>query len=161
MTDQLFALIESKVDNALTKAGKRVADLRFFQQILARLQAGEDMSKQSSAFQAVDRSTALQTVHDLIKRCEADLEVGYWEYQGFDMITVDVQSTYDGLEAVPCYTVKYQIKTTYGLVLVNIKTSGATFDVKYDTKQCSNVAKTIALDAASNQLMLAGFASFN
>jgi hypothetical protein len=159
MSKQLFTLIESKVDNALTKAAKRVADLRFFQQILARLQAGEDMSKQSVAFEAVDKPIALETIHALIKRCETDLEAGYWTYQGFDMISVDVHSTYDGQEAVPCYTVQYQIKTAYGLVIVNIKTSGATFDFKYDTNQCPKVERTIALDAASNQLMLAGLSN--
>lgn len=158
MSTQLHTYLKAKVDAALDKASKRVADLRFFQQILARLQAGEDMTKQLAAFKAVDDATALATVHGLIERCEKDLASGYWAYDGFAKIKTIVTSTYNGAEAVPRFAVQYEIKTKHGIVVANIKTSGATFEVKYDTKQCPNVTKDEALDTASNQLMLAALA---
>lgn len=158
MSTQLHTYLKTKVDGALDKAVKRVADLRFFQQILARLQAGEDMTKQLAAFKAVDDATALATVRGLIERCEKDLAAGYWAYDGFSKIKTTVTSTYNGAEAVPRYAVQYEIKTKHGIVVANIKTSGATFEVKYDTKQCPNVTKDEALDTASNQLMLAALA---
>lgn len=154
----MHTYLKTKVDGALDKAAKRVADLRFFQQILARLEAGEDMTKQLAAFKAVDKQVAMETMRDLVKRCETDLAAGYWAYDGFDKIKTNVTSTYNGLEAVPRYAVQYQIKTKHGVVVANIKTSGATFDLKYDTKQCTKATSKEALDAASNQMMLAAIA---
>lgn len=83
---------------------------------------------------------------------------GYWAYDGFDKIKTNVTSTYNGLEAVPRYAVQYQIKTKHGVVVAKIKTSGATFDLKYDTKQCPSVTQEQALSTASNQLLMAGMA---
>ena len=157
MSTQLHTYLKTKVDGALDKASKRVADLRFFEQILSRLEAGEDMTSQLAAFKAVDKTTALETVSDLIKRCELDLAAGYWSYEGRDKIKATVKHIYNGVEAVPRYDVQYQITTKHGVVVVRIKTSGATYEVKYDTKQCPNVTRTEALDAASNQLVMAAF----
>lgn len=155
MSTQLHNYLKTKVDGALDKAAKRVADMRFFEQVLCRLQAGEDMTEQLAAFKAVDKSTAQTVVHDLIKRCETDLVSGYWAFEGFAKIKAIVNSTYNEAEAVPRYDVQYQFTTKHGVVVTNIKTCGATFEVKYDTKQCAKATSKEALDAASNQLMLA------
>lgn len=158
MSTQLHNYLTTKVDGALDKAAKRVADMRFFEQVLYRLKAGEDMTTQLAAFKAVDKATALTVVQDLIKRCETDLVSGYWAFEGFAKIKAIVNSTYNKVEAVPRYDVQYQITTKHGVVVANIKTSGATFEVKYDTKQCAKVTSKEALDAASNQMMLAAMA---
>ena len=155
MSTQLHNYLKTKVDGALDKAAKRVADMRFFEQVFYRLQAGEDMAEQLAAFKAVDKETALTVVKDLIKRCEADLVSGYWAFEGFNKIKANVNSTYNKFEAVPRYDVQYQITTKHGIVVAKIKTSGATFEVKYDTKQCAKVTSKEALEAASNQVMLA------
>ena len=44
-----------KAEAALSKAANRAADLHFFEQVLARLKSGEDLSHELAAFKKVDK----------------------------------------------------------------------------------------------------------
>ena len=48
-----------KAEAALSKAANRAADLYFFEQVLARLKSGEDLSHELAAFKKVDKKSAI------------------------------------------------------------------------------------------------------
>ena len=73
------AFFVRKAEAALTKAANRVADLHFFEQVLARLKSGEDLSSEMAAFKKVDKKAAIESIKILIKRCKDDLTKGYWD----------------------------------------------------------------------------------
>jgi len=67
------AFFVRKAEAALAKAANRVADLHFFEQVLARLKSGEDLSPELAAFKKVDKKAAIDSTKTLIKRCKDDL----------------------------------------------------------------------------------------
>ena len=61
------------------EAVKQVAVRGFFEHVLARLKAGEDLTRELAAFKKVDTKEAIKAVHQLIKACKDDLKLGYWD----------------------------------------------------------------------------------
>lgn len=53
------AFFVRKAEAALSKAANRAADLHFFEQVLARLKSGEDLSPELAAFKKVDKKQPL------------------------------------------------------------------------------------------------------
>jgi hypothetical protein len=138
-------LLLKKATIALDKASKRVADLRFFEQILMRINDGEDMTKQLEEFALVDKKTAIATLKLLIKRCKDDLKNGDWEFANKRIIQTKVAQTYNFVEHVPNYKVEYTIKTKLGIVVARLENAGANVAIYFDTKACKGVAKDAAL----------------
>jgi hypothetical protein len=106
----------------------------------------------------VDKATALTVVQDSIKAMRNGFgSLGIGLLEGFPGIEAIVNSTYNKVVSSPCATIAQcrQSRPSMASSFANIKTSGATFDVKYDTKQCAEATSKQALDAASNQMMLA------
>ena len=54
------AFFDQKAKAALSKSANRVADLRFFEHVLARLKAGEDLTRELAAFKKVDGKEAIK-----------------------------------------------------------------------------------------------------
>ncbi len=138
-------LLFDKAKLALDKAAKRVADLRFFEQILARINNGEDMAKQLDEFALVDKKTAIATLKLLIKRCKDDLKKGDWEFANKRIVQTKVAQSYNYIEHVPNYKVEYTIKTKLGIVVARIENAGATARIYFDTSGCKKVTEEAAL----------------
>lgn len=138
-------LLFGRAKLALDKAAKRVADLRFFEQVLTRLNNGEDMTKQLDEFALVDKKTAIATLKLLIKRCKDDLKKGDWEFANKKIVQTAVTQSYNSTEHVPSYKVEYTIKTKLGAVVARIENAGATARIYFDTSGCKKVTEEEAL----------------
>ena len=149
------AFFDKKAAAALTKAANRMADLRFFEQVLDRLKVGQGMSKELAAFKRVDNKTALKTVKVLIKRCQDELVVGYWTIKSRRIVT-KVKTEFVDDELVPRYTVLYKIATKSGEVSIQVETAGVTVEVHTNNKKCRGVTEEQALDQVMQELVLAG-----
>jgi hypothetical protein len=145
MATTAHEILQDKANIALGKAAKRVADLRFFEQIMMRINAGEDMSKQLDEFALVDKKTAIATLKLLIKRCKDDLKKGDWEFANRRIVQTKVVQSYNFIEHVPNYKVEYTIKTKLGIVVARLENAGPNVAIYFDTKACKGVAKDAAL----------------
>jgi hypothetical protein len=146
MATTAHEILQDKAKLALDKAAKRVADLRFFEQVLRRLNNGEDMAKELKEFALVDKKTAIATLKLLIRRCKDDLQKGYWQFINQKIVQAKVTSKYDYIEHVPNYKVDYTIKTRLGVVAACVENAGATARITFDTRDCKGATKEEALE---------------
>lgn len=140
---------------ALRKYANRVADLRFFEHMLARLKAGEDMTRELAAFKKVDTKEAIKAVQQLIKACKDDLKLGYWDIKS-KKIRTKVRTELISGELVPCYTVDYKVAIKSSEVSIRVETAGVTAEIYLNTKKCRAVSEDLAQDEVMKELVLAG-----
>ena len=140
-----------KAESALRKAADRVADLRFFEQVLGRLRAGEDLSKELSALKRVDKKEAIQSVKNLIKRCKVDLAQGYWDIKS-ESITTKVKAEFIEDELVPRYLVEYRITIDTDIAVIKVETAGVAAEVHINTSKCKGLNEAQALDLGMREI---------
>jgi len=149
------AFFVRKAETALAKAANRVADLHFFEQVLARLKSGEDLSSEMAAFKKVDKKAAIESTKTLIKRCKDDLNKGYWDIKS-KKITLKVKAEFIADELVPRYTAEYKAVIKSGEVLIRVETAGVTVEVHTNTKKCKATTEEQVQDQAMKELVLSG-----
>ena len=149
------AFFDKKAEAAVAKAADRMADLKFFEQVLARLKSGEDLSSEMAAFKRVDTKVAIETVKSLIAKCKSDLQAGYWEIKS-KKIQTKVKSVLIEGELVPRYTVEYTIAVSGGEVNIKVETAGVTAEIYTNTKKCKGITEDVALDRVMQELVLSG-----
>ena len=149
------AFFVRKAEAALTKASNRVADLHFFEQVLARLKSGEDLSPELPAFKKVDKKAAIESTKTLIKHCKDDLTKGYWDIKS-KKITLKVKGEFIANELVPRYTAIYKVEIKSGEVVIRVETAGATVEVHTNTKKCKATAEVQVQDQVMKELVLSG-----
>jgi hypothetical protein len=149
------AFFVRKAEAALAKAANRVADLHFFEQVLARLKSGEDLSPELAAFKKVDKKAAIESTKTLIKRCKDDLTKGYWDIKS-KKITLKVKVEFIANELVPRYTAIYKVEIKSGEVVIRVETAGATVEVHTNTKKCKATTEDQVQDQVMKELVMAG-----
>ena len=149
------AFFVRKAEAALTKAANRVADLHFFEQVLARLKSGEDLSPEMAAFKKVDKKAAIESTKALIKRCKDDLTKGYWDIKS-KKIALKVKAEHIEDELVPCYTAEYKVAIKSGEVVIRVETAGVTVEVHTNTKKCKASTDEQVQDQVMKELILSG-----
>ena len=149
------AFFVHKAEAALTKAANRVADLYFFEQVLARLKSGEDLSPELAAFKKVDKKAAIESTKTLIKRCKDDLTKGYWDIKS-KKITLKVKAEFIADELVPHYTAQYKVAIKNGEVVIRVETAGVTAEIYVETKKIGNQTIDQVQDAVMKELVMAG-----
>ena len=150
----ITAFFDQKAKAALSKSANRVADLRFFEHVLARLKAGEDMTRELAAFKKVDTKEAIKAVRQLIKACKDDLKLGYWGIKS-KKIRTKVRTELLSGELVPRYTVDYKVAIKSGEVSIRVETAGVTAEIHLNTKKCRAVSEEQAQDDVMKELVLA------
>ena len=151
----ITAFFVRKAEAALAKAANRVADLHFFEQVLARLKSGEDLSPELPAFKKVDKKAAIKSTKTLIKRCKDDLTKGYWDIKS-KKITLKVKVEFIANELVPRYTAIYKVEIKSGEVVIRVETAGATVEVHTNTKKCKATTEEQIQDLVMKELILSG-----
>jgi len=149
------AFFVRKAEAALAKAANRVADLYFFDQVLARLKSGEDLSPELRAFKKVDKKAAIELTKTLIKRCKDDLTKGYWDIKS-KKITLKVKADFIADELVPRYTAIYKVAIKSGEVVFQVETAGVTVEVHTNSKKCKATTEEQVQDQVIKELVLAG-----
>jgi hypothetical protein len=149
------AFFVRKAEAALAKASNRVADLHFFEQVLARLRSGEDLSQELAAFKKVDKKTAIESTKTLIKRCKDDLSTGYWDIKS-KKITLKVKAEFIAEELVPRYIAEYKVAIKSGEVMIQVETAGVTVEVCTNTKKCKVTTEENIQDQVIKELVLSG-----
>ncbi|MBT8528315.1 hypothetical protein G6711_02790 [Polynucleobacter paneuropaeus] len=129
MIDLAQDYFADRARKAIALSAKRVSDLRFFEQVQLRLEAGEDLSKEVPAFKAYKKKEAITKVKELVARCQQDLKKGYWTI-GAEGITQKVKAELSDAELVPRYIVEYKISTGKGVVMAIVTTKGRNIDVE-------------------------------
>jgi hypothetical protein len=149
------AFFVRKAEAALAKAANRVADLHFFEQVLARLKSGENLSSELAAFKKVDKKAAIESTKTLIKHCKDDLTKGYWDIKS-KKITLKVKAEFIADELVPRYTAEYKVAIKSGEVVIRVETAGATVEVHTNTKKCKASNEEQVQDQVMKELVLSG-----
>ena len=149
------AFFVRKAEAVLAKAANRAADLHFFEQVLARLKSGEDLSPELAAFERVDKKAAIESTKTLIKRCKYDLTKGYWDIKS-KKITLKVKAEFVKDELVPHYTAQYKVVIKSGEVVIRVDTAGVTVEVHTNTKKCKATTEEQIQDQVMKELVLAG-----
>ena len=149
------AFFVRKAESALTKAANRVADLHFFEQVLARLRSGEDLSPELAAFKKVDKKAAIESTKTLIKRCKDDLTKGYWDIKS-KKIALKVKAEFIADELVPRYIAHYKMVINSGEVVIQVETAGVTVEVHTNSKKCKVTTEEQVRDQVMKELILSG-----
>ena len=149
------AFFVRKAETVLAKAANRVADLHFFEQVLARLKSGEDLSQALPAFKKVDKKAAIESTRTLIKRCKEDLTKGYWDIKS-KKITLKVKVEFIANELVPRYTAIYKVEIKSGEVVIRVETAGATVEVYTNSRKCKASTEEQVQDQVMKELVLSG-----
>ena len=144
-----------KAEAALAKAANRVADLHLFEQVLARLKSGEDLSPELAAFKKVDKKAAIESTKALIKRCKDDLTKGYWDIKS-KKITLKVKAEFIADELVPRYNAEYKVAIRSGEVVIQVETAGVTVEVHTNSKKCKVSTEEQVQDEVMKELVLSG-----
>ena len=144
-----------KAEAALAKAANRTADLHFFEQVLARLKSGEDLSPELAAFKKVDKKAAIESTKALIKRCKDDLTKGYWDIKS-KRITLKVKAELIADELVPRYIAEYKVAIKSGEVVIQVETAGVTVEVHTNSKKCKVTTEEQVQDQVMKELILSG-----
>lgn len=151
----ITAFFDKKAEAALNKAANRAADLHFFEQVLARLKSGEDLSPELAAFKKVDKKAAIHSTKTLIKRCKDDLSKGYWDIKS-KKITLKVKAEFIEGELVPRYAAQYKVVIKSGEVVIRVETAGVTVEVYTNTKKCKATIEEQVQDQVMKELVLSG-----
>ena len=151
----ITAFFVRKAEAALTKAANRVADLYFFEQVLARLKSGEDLSPELAAFKKIDKKAAIESTKILIKRCKDNLTKGYWDIKS-KKITLKVKAEFITDELVPRYTAQYKVVIKSGEVVIQVETAGVTVEVHTNSKKCKVTTEEQVQEQVMKELILSG-----
>ena len=129
MSNLIQDYFEDRARKAIALSAKRMSDLRFFEQVKLRLEAGEDLTKEVPAFKAYKKKEAITKVKELVARCQQDLKKGFWFIKA-DGIDQKIKSEFNDAELVPRYIAEFKIITGKGRVIVKVTTAGGNIDVE-------------------------------
>jgi len=149
------AFFVRKAEAVLAKAANRAADLYFFEQVLARLKSGEDLSPELAAFKKVDKKAAIESTKTLIIRCKDDLTKGYWDIKS-KKITLKVKAEFIADELVPRYNAEYKVAIKSGEVVIRVETAGVTVEVYAHSKKSKATTEEQIQDQVIKELVLSG-----
>ena len=153
MSNLIQDYFKDKASIAIALSAKRVSDLRFFEQVQLRLEAGENLSKEVPAFKQYDRKEAIIKVKELVIRCQQDLKQGYWTTEA-EGITQKVKTEFSDDELVPRYFVEYKINTRKGKVTAKVNTVGANIIIELEASG-DELKQEEAIEEAGKALMWA------
>jgi hypothetical protein len=144
-------ILKNQARKAMLASSKRMSDLIFFESLLKRVNAGEDLSLELPALKQLSPSETVLCVEGLINRCNDDLLQGYWVFNSKN-ITTKVDAEIIRGELVPRYKVEYKIQILEGFVIAKVIAEGVNISIEIFTK---NIPKDVGLDKASNELLMA------
>lgn len=144
-------ILKKQAENAMLASSKRMSDLIFFENVLKRVNLGEDLSNELPVLKQLSHPETAECVQGLIKRCNDDLSQGYWAFDSKN-ITTKVDTEIIQGELVPRYKVEYKIHVLEGYVIAKVIAEGVNISIEIFTK---DVPKDVALDKASNELLMA------
>lgn len=154
MSQEVIDYFNELAKTAINRCHDRVADLKFFEAVKARLAAGEDLSGELPQLKNVKSSDALLVVEKLIKRCYDDM-TGYWDIPSNGGIECKVSYEVNPSEIIPRFSAAYCIKTDVGAVTFTLTSKGNHVDLDVDTGSVKNKDTTTALREVSSLLLFA------
>ena len=132
MSQEVIDYFNELATTAINRCHDRVADLKFFESVKARLAAGEDLSGELPQLKNVKSSDAIFVVEKLIKRCYDDM-TGYWDIPSSGGIDCKVTYEITDNEIIPRFSAAYRIKTDVGAVTFTLTSKGNHVDLDVDT----------------------------
>ena len=154
MSQEVIDYFNELAKTAVNRCHDRVADLKFFESVKARLAAGEDLSGELPQLKNVKSSDAIFVVDKLIKRCYDDM-AGYWDIPSSGGIDCKVTYEITDNEIIPRFSAVYRIKTDVGAVTFTLASKGNHVDLDVDTGSVKNKDTTTALREVSSLLLFA------
>ena len=154
MSQEVIDYFNELAKTAVNRCHDRVADLKFFEAVKARLAAGEDLSGELPQLKNVKSSDAIFVVEKLIKRCYDDM-TGYWDIPSSGGIECKVSYEVNPSELIPRFAAEYIIGTEVGAVTFTLTSKGNHVDLDIDTGSVKNKDTTTALREVSHQLLMA------
>ena len=154
MSQEVIDYFNELAKTAVNRCHDRVADLKFFESVKARLAAGEDLSGELPQLKNVKSSDAIFVVEKLIKRCYDDM-AGYWDIPSSGGIDCKVTYEITDNEIIPRFSAVYRIKTDVGAVTFTLASKGNHVDLDVDTGSVKNKDTTTALREVSSLLLFA------
>ena len=154
MSQEVIDYFNELAKTAVNRCHDRVADLKFFEAVKARLAAGEDLSGELPQLKNVKSSDAILVVEKLIKRCFDDM-TGYWDIPSNGGIECMVSYELNPSELIPRFAAEYIIGTEVGAVTFTLTSKGNHVDLDVDTGSVKNKDTTTALREVSSLLLFA------
>ncbi len=154
MSQEVIDYFNELATTAINRCHDRVADLKFFESVKARLAAGEDLSGELPQLKNVKSSDAIFVVEKLIKRCYDDM-TGYWDIPRSGGIDCKVSYEVNPSELIPRFAAEYIIGTEVGSVTFTLTSKGNHVDLDVDTGSVKNKDTTTAMREVSSLLLLA------
>jgi hypothetical protein len=120
---ELEALFKNWAQQSFIDSMAFMREVEHYQQVLQRIQAGEDLSDELVALTYQTKQSAVTVINSLIAQSTAGIEQA-WSLKPnvVRLFTVSVRQRMYDLSAAPCFDVQYQAKTAEGFVTVHVTT---------------------------------------
>ena len=153
MSQEVIDYFNELAESAIERCHQRVADLKFYQNVKARLLAGEDLSEELLQLKNVKSSDAIFVVEKLIKRCYDDM-ADYWAIPNNGEIECKVSYEIEGHEIIPRFSTAYRINTAVGTVTFTLASKGNHVDFDVDTGSVKPMDTASALKEIAAHLLI-------
>ena len=147
---ELEALFKNWAQKSFIDSMESMREVEHYQQVLQRIQAGEDLSDELVALKNHTKQSAVTVIKSLIEQSTAGIEQA-WSLKPnvARLFTVSVRQRMHDLSTAPCFDVQYQAKTVEGLVTVHVTTWRRNITVTVD-------GAADAVDQLQGQLVMTG-----
>lgn len=147
---ELEALFKKWAQQSFIDSMESMREVEHYQQVLQRMQAGEDLSDELVALKNQTMQSAVTVIKSLIAQSTACIEQA-WSLKPnvARLFAVSVRQRMHDLSAAPCFDVQYQAKTAEGFVTVHVTTWRRNITVTVD-------GDDQALSTLSNKLIVEG-----
>ena len=154
MSQEVIDYFNELAESAIERCHERMADLKFYENVKARLLAGEDLSEELPLLKKVNQADAAFIADKLIERCYDDM-TGYWNIPSNGGIDCKVNYEINPSELIPRFAAEYIIGTEVGAVTFTLTSKGNHVDLDVDTGSVKNKDTTTVLREVSSLLLLA------
>jgi len=147
---QLEALFKNWAQQSFIDSMALMREVEHYQQVLQRIQAGEDLSDELVALKNQTKQNVATVIKSLIAQSTAGIEQA-WSLKPnvVRLFTVSVRQRMHDLSAAPCFDVQYQAKTAEGFVTIHVTTWRHNITVAVD-------GSADAVQLLQQQLVMAG-----
>lgn len=154
MSQEVIDYFNELAESAIERCHERMADLKFYQNVKARLLAGEDLSEELPLLKKVSNEDAAFITDKLIERCLNDMS-SYWTVSEKTGIQSKVSYETRVDELIPRFTAVYTAKTEVGEISLSLTSQGNHVDLDIDTGSVKSMDTSVALKEVGNLLLLA------
>ena len=153
MSQAVVDYFNELAESAIERCHERMSDLKFYENVKARLLAGEDLSEELPLLKKVNQADAAFITDKLIERCWADMD-GYWTLAANTGIQSKVSHELLEGELIPRFTAEYTTNTEVGEMTFTLASKGNHVDLDIDTGSVKNMDTAAALKEVAAHLLI-------